>query len=159
MIKILKCYPKKFHLASWLIKLIEKTKFSHYAIKVDDMIIDITGKNDGIKTHNKEEFYSNYNVIDIHSFDVSIRKDTVINWINKLDMVHYGYMQVFGLFLLRLLPINVNIFRNGRKSMICNELVLRFCKRFLGVKTNKIDNLGLRETEIILNEVNKINNL
>lgn len=129
---------------SWLIKLVQGTSYSHYAIGYTShtgeyIVLDATSKNTAIKT--SKRFLSTYNIINEYTVTLQTDYDTFSLWYEKLLGTPYGVAQLLGV-----------IIKSSRlgKGIICNELVLRLLHRFTQTHIYDIDTKDLNDTDKIL---------
>ena len=145
MIKILQVKPKTFKIGSWLIMKNQKTDYSHYVIKVESSkrarYFDSTFKS-GVRRYAEREFRSEYDTV--HSFTLPVRPQKsyeILSWLIAQEGKKYGIFQLIGIAL------NISLFRNGSKQVICNELVLRLLNEIYDAKIGNVDMMDLIDTE------------
>lgn len=145
------------NIVALLIKLFQKTDYSHYVIRVEDpatnevFYYDSTGA--GTRKHPLSVFQKKHKVRKV--FKVS-KEVSYIDWNNfwtKHEGKEYGFLQIAGLFLKMKNIIKNNPFGKGAKRLICNELVILFLNEFKYTCIKDTDSLDLVETEEILTKV------
>lgn len=129
----LKCKP-----LSYLIRMIEGTKYSHVRLRLNDIVYEASGTS----VHFKGKLAQNYLPTEIlHSYKFDLSQQEYAKLL-KLCMdnagIEYGYKQLIGILLVRMFKLKKNPFSDGRKSQVCSEIVGRFLKEILQIG-NKLD--------------------
>lgn len=141
-----------FPLFSWLIRLIQKTDYSHYAIIPEhDQNSVVDSRIDGVKVRDRKEFFEHYTVL--KSWHVkSMHKSKWDAWLGVHLGKKYSMWQNIG-FALRFLGIvKSNPFGKGDRELVCSELIAVY---LAAVYTLFIfsDDFDLNRTELLLNDV------
>ena len=146
-VQILQCKTKKWMPVSWLIRVFQKTPYSHYAIGYTShtgayMVLDATSKNTAIRS--SKIFLSHYKIVNEYTIDLHVKYEFFCKWYEQLLGTGYGYMQLLGILL-----------KNKRlgEGIICNELVLRLINRFTKYSDNDIDIRDLNYTDKVVREL------
>ena len=139
-VQILLCDTRKWKPLSWLIKLVQRTPYSHYAIGFTShtgeyMVLHATSKNTAL--FGSYRLLSHYNIVEEYTIDIAFSYNDFCSWYELLLGTAYGYMQLFGILL--------NNKKLGR-GIICNELVLRLLRRFTSYEDSDIDTKDLNDT-------------
>lgn len=135
-IKIVFTRPDKsyqpFPIFSWLIRLVEWTKYSHVAIifKSNSLDRELVYQASGLKVHFIGGKMFRNQVEILHSYDINISdkqyKKTLQSSVDKIQKP-YGIKQMFGylwVILARKFGKSVNNpFKDGDYSYVCSELV------------------------------------
>jgi len=141
------------------IQYFSKTKYSHYALHVEDQAAgevfyyDSTGA--GTRKYGPCSFNKKYRVT--QEFKVN-KEITYIGWLEfwtKHTRKPYGFVQILGLLLKTCNIVRHNPFGMGAKRIICNELIILFLNEFEYTCIEDTDSLDLNETEEILQKVLK----
>lgn len=138
-----------------LIKYFQKTKYSHYTIRIEveglTFIYDTTSA--GVCVRSADYFQDHYIVH--KSFEVK----KPISFIEFSDFwaAHegkgYGFSQVVGLLFKVLGVIKYNPFGRGAKRIICNEMIILFLNHFYDTNIKDTDSLDLNDTYKLLQKV------
>lgn len=133
--------PKKhiFPIFSWLIRLSEKTSYSHVYVKWHskgadtNVLYEASGSNVkflGEKVYKKK-------IQPIHEYEVEINTKTykkLLKFCMENAGVDYGIKQVFGIALVKIFKLKKNPFSDNRKSQVCSELIGHILEDVLGKK-------------------------
>lgn len=146
----------KFNLLSLLIRLIERTEFSHAAIVFQNstgrqLIYEASGFS--VKFKNLKMFLDD-NVV-IKKYHIQVEEDVLQNIIDIcLDHLGrpYSMKSLIGLLLVRLGLFKVNIFADGSDSFVCSELVAYLLAEIKDEDNHmtNFDGVGLRELNYII---------
>jgi hypothetical protein len=112
---------------SWLIRLIEGTKFSHVYVRHDTkygtgLVYQASGL--AVNFMSEEIFLEKNEVVDEFNFDIT--DDAFSRYISfaiKTVGKSYGFKQLLGLFLVSVFGLKKNPFPSGRSDYVCSELV------------------------------------
>jgi hypothetical protein len=151
-ISILKTRPRKSTPISWAIMKFQKTDFSHYAIMVNGSIIDATRKH--VRIQSVSDFTAHHKIVEASDLEIFKSFDSEIYpWMVSVSNIGYGFFQVIGLLFVQLGWTRKNIFRSGKRAVICNELVLMLLQRFYAFHpTKSLDDYDLVQTDLIVRE-------
>lgn len=151
-VEILTCSPiyHPFPVASWLIKFFQKTNYSHFGIKVGNVVLDATSRD--VRLNSYIDFTSRYDIISTYELDVDSTFEDVINWCSIFLNRSYGYFQIVGLLFIILGLTKNNYFGKDATNLICNELVILFLRDFKGLEIKDSDSYDLVSTEILVKE-------
>ena len=143
-VQILKVRHKGFVPMSWLIRLIQRTNYSHYAIGFvsetgNYLILDATSKNVALREATR--FFEIYSKVEEATIDIGYQRKDLMSWYEPLLGEHYGYLQLIGIL--------IKDKRLGR-GIVCNELVLRFLRRFTAYNDSYLDIRDLNYTSQII---------
>ena len=137
---------------SWLIRLVQKTKYSHYAIEFNSlagntMIVDATHCT--VKSQTLQRFVEHYKIIKTFEVEVQYPRDMVCRWFEHYYGTPYATAQLVGI-----------VIKNKKlgwadKKMTCNELILRFLNRFTNAMITGVDTLDLNQTEAEILKIGK----
>ena len=146
----------KLNLISLIIRLIEKTHFSHAAIVFENhtgrqLIYEASGLSVKFKTL---KMFLKENEI-LAKYELEIEDDVAQNIIDIcLDHLGrpYSIKSLFGLLLVRLGITKTNKFADGNDSFVCSELVAYLLAEVSEDNSfrDNFDNVGLRELSQIL---------
>ena len=134
----------KFAPLAWAIKFIQKTNYSHYAMRYTSswsgrtMYVDAT--NNGVRITSENTFRRHYS--DYKCFPMEVDETIFFIWIEELLGSRYSMGQIFYLWL-KILKV-----KNGRSRFICNELVLDMLNYCKGRNITKLDTRDLNFTEL-----------
>lgn len=151
--------PKKFKFTSFLIRLFERSDYSHIYIKMG------ASKNSPLPfdkvfqaSHGDVNAMTFLNFKDdnkiIHEYTIEVSEEQYFkcarySW-NQLGKP-YGFMQLVGI------AFNIDCFRNGQDKFICSEFAGILLKDHLGYDINiPMDNVGLNDIRAILEAGNDI---
>ena len=130
----------KFPIFSWLIRLFERTRYSHVYIRwydeKSDSSICFEASGRSVKFICKEVFEERINPI--HEFEITIDENDYFNlqhFAFNNSGKDYGVKQVFGILLVRLFGLRKNPFASGQKSWVCSELAGTVLSKVLDVDT------------------------
>lgn len=159
----------KWPIVSWLIRLIQGTKFSHSYLKLylekygRWIIIDATSK--GVRFRNVTEFYTENREREAYLIYTSEEKiDALFDWgLNRLGE-HYSYKEVFGNLIQAIFKFFgkkiKNPFGQGGKVLRCNELVLLALKEVFEIEIGlDIDSADLNDLKAILMKMEGVKKL
>lgn len=119
---------KKFPIFSWLIRLFERTPYSHVYIRWHsrgagvDVCYEAAGTQ--LRFMGPEPFKSN--IQPLHEYELEISKELypkLLTYCMTNAGMDYGLKQAFGIALVKLFKLKKNPFADGRKSQVCSELV------------------------------------
>ena len=145
---VLKCKRKgKLNILSWLIRLFQQTEYSHFALRVGDLVIDSTLK--GVRFNASWEYKSRYTITEEEMLPRETTLTEFINWSLPHLNKSYGVLQIIGLALITIKLIKNNPFGANEKRLTCNELLLIHIKDFYNVTYSDGDDLDLNATEKI----------
>lgn len=150
--QILKCDNVDFKIVGWLIKKIQKTNCSHYAIGFTShtgeyMILDSTSKNVALRS--TKHFKNHYKIISQDTMEINYSYEDFSTWYEPLLGESYGYIQLLGILIKN---------KSMNTGIVCNELVLRLLKRFTSYTVKNIDILDLNDTSRIVNALKIVEN-
>lgn len=117
---------------SWLIRLFEKTKYSHTYLKISNNYFsdfDIYQASKGMVNHTIEKNFSEENTV-VAEFSIPVdleKKKSILNYARHKLGKPYSMITVLGIFFSKL-GIKSSKFYDGDKSYICSELVARALK-------------------------------
>lgn len=144
-----------FNLFSLAIMFLQRD-YSHFALEYtaatgSQKVIDSSAMS--VRDRLKSKFDKEYEIIRSWDFDVNLDDIEFYRWMEKLENVRYGFLHILGLTLDVLSIVNANPFRDGVKTLICNELVLLFMQRFMGVRVGDPEDYDLNATEDLIEEI------
>jgi len=150
LIRIIQCYHKGFAPLSRLIRLHQKTDYSHYALCYQSItgnyvFVDATSKN--VSPYSPENFLKKYTVVNVIHLDLGIDE------IESLSLLENFYGTPYSVFQLLNVLFSTKRWRNALNAMTCNELVLRYLNHFTDKNIQDIDSLDLNDTERIIKEI------
>ena len=145
-----------FPILSWLIRLIEKTPYSHVRLKWTnttgrELIYEASGTNVRFigplaQEQNKAIVVKEYCIL-LTNEEYRDLIDTCIDFAN----LRYSKLQLVGIGLSKLFNLNINPFKNGKKYQICTELVVRVLQRTKNYSiSNNLHLVGLKEIDKFL---------
>jgi hypothetical protein len=151
-ISILKTRTRKFTFVSWAIRTFQGTNYSHYAIMVNGSIIDASRKH--VRIQSVSDFTKHHVIVEASDIEIFKSFDSEIYpWMVSVSNIGYGFFQIAGLLLVQLGWTRKNIFRSGKKAIICNELVLMLLQRFFAFHpTKSLDDYDLVQTDLVVRE-------
>ena len=139
-VQVLRVRHKGFAPIAWIIRLIQRTKYSHYALGFvsrngNYMILDATSKNVAIR--DAVHFFKIYDKYEEDTIDIGFPLKEFESWYENLLGERYGYLQLLGILI-----------KNKRlgRGIVCNELVLRFLRRFTTYNDSYLDIRDLNYT-------------
>lgn len=131
--------PKlRYPVFSWLVSLVERTKYSHVLLRFKCPYSGQTLRYEasGTQTNFRGELSSKdrYTVYESFKFTITLDEyEKLISFCYLNSGISYGYAQILGIALNRLLPnfITTNLLSSGKKAYVCSELVTYFFKDVL----------------------------
>lgn len=118
---------KKFPIFSWLIRLWQRTPYSHVRIRwinsaKQELIFEASGTK--VKLIGEVAAKDIHNIV-VKSYEVEASKAEYRNLIKlfKYSSVEYGMAQIVGIGLANWLGLKKNPLSQGRKSQVCSELL------------------------------------
>ena len=162
MIKIYQTNTKNkfpFNLFAILIKLFQKTNYSHYAMSY----ISETGKTiflestflGGVRRIREDKFLEKNEIKKTFVVNKKIERISFIVFTQAYEGNSYGKFQIIGLLAKLFNIVKFNPFGKGAKRIICNELVILFLNWFNFTTIKRTDSLDLNDTQKIILEVLK----
>lgn len=148
---------KDFNLLSILIKLIERSNFSHAYVKLDLQNINRTliYQASGLEVNfqNIDSFNSKETIV--KEFKLSIPEDKhaeLMQFMIDNVGVPYGIMQLLGILFIKLFNLKKNPFASKNNTEICCKLAAKVVE-VVGIKIDKdLDTLDLNDLYSILEE-------
>lgn len=145
---------KGFAPLSWLIIWGEKVPFSHTYFKLRQekldrvLIYEATGR--GVNFINETRWLENNEIVQEMELDIpDINKQNFYRKAIDNLGTPYGYKQLLGLVLVRLLNlVNIKIqnpFSDGNKTNICLELLAEMFRDLNVIQNQDIENMGMQE--------------
>lgn len=139
---------------SWLIRLAERTRYSHAYIKVKseslnrELIYQATGS--GVYFVGKATFELKAEPLEEYEFKITKeRKTELLRWAVDTSGKPYGKLQILGLGLKRVcraVGINIkNPFKTGTGAYVCTELAAEALKEIKVLSDLELDDIGLLE--------------
>lgn len=154
MIVYVHCSKKKgrYQFGSKLIQFVEKLPFSHFAIEFHlDSFLILEAVSPKSRQICGMEWRKSYEVVRSFRMNIpDVKKEDVLHFIKNHTGKPYAF---YMLIWLGIALIDKSIDRaigsnrwDGRKKLICSELVGRFLNDFLAIEFEKnLDTLGLKE--------------
>ena len=148
--------PEKFSFFSWLICLIERTEYSHVRLKWTTNIgKTLIFEADGLSVRFiGPEAQKELKSVIIHAYKVeltSVQYMDLINLCMKYAGIYYGYKQLIGIGIARLLNLSYNPLGDGAKTQVCSELVGRFLQDILKIGRHlNLDIVGPKDIKEVL---------
>ena len=140
-----------FNIGSILIKFFSGTDYSHYAIS----FIAMSGREmffhsnfKGVHLETKSRFLSSYDIKQSSTVEPKISYAGIYSFVDNYLGAKYGFMQVFGLFLITIGILKNNPF--GSNKIICNELIVMMLDRFYDLNIDDFDGINFKHTEEII---------
>lgn len=158
-VQILMVKPKKhpFPILSWLIRLIQRTAYSHMAISYiidgQEMTLDSTSK--GVREMLARRFLQSYTITNVYRVNLDVSPKLFKRWVNSHKGKSYSPWQVFGLLLMQLKLRDTNPFGHDANRLTCNELVLLMLSKFTNVFIIDSDDYDLKATEEYVRELSE----
>ena len=119
---------KWFAIFSWLIRLFERTPYSHVYLSWTPnsigtpVVYEASGAM--LKFLNKNIFDKKNKTIESYRIVIdNNEKKALVKWCLENAGVDYGFTQLFGIALQRIFNLSRNPLSQGRKSQVCSELV------------------------------------
>lgn len=117
-----------FPIFSWLVRLIEQTKYSHVYIRWHSIgaDVEVAYHASGSMVHflSKKHFDTDVEVLE--EYEVEIDRSTykkLLHFCMTNAGTSYGVKQIIGIAVQRLFWLKKNPFSDGKSSQICSELV------------------------------------
>lgn len=151
----------KLAVFSYLIRAVERTKYSHvvmsWYVSSLDRIVYFEATSNGVNFLSKAIFDSKYSTVKDYSFEVNTLTP-LAQYCHDMSGRPYGFKQMIGLAyirLARLFGVKVdNPFKDGEYSQICLEVAARGLSE---VKDNldisRIEDFGLKDFERFLDHL------
>ena len=152
-IEILQTNSKvRFPIVATIIKLVQRTKYSHYMIRVnvEGLTTYYDSTSAGVRKTNAEAFFKKHIVYRKFPVSKKISYIEFTNFFKEHEGKPYAFKQLIGLLLKSLRIVRHNPFGKGAKRIICNELVLLLLKKFYDLKIHDTDCYDLNDTYEIL---------
>lgn len=156
-VAIHQCYPKaKFIPIAFLIKCLQGTNYSHYAISYEShtghlKFLDSTSMS--VRSRLAEYFAKDYMILKTYGVVLDCTPSQFYEWIESYEGKDYSVRQVFGLLLKLVGFISKNPWGKGASRIICNELIILLLRDFKGVPVRDTDDYDLNETEVLLEAI------
>jgi hypothetical protein len=152
--KVLQCnYKSWFAPISWLIKKVQGTNYSHYAIEFDNYIMDAGSK--GVCLHSKADFFKRYDVYKTFEFKPKKCEGIFVKYFLHKP---YGFLSLFGIFFKSIGVTHTNPFSDKNETLICSELIVVALHYFFDVEIKKQDDYDLIKTEKLIKATLYANN-
>lgn len=145
--------PKKFKLASAMIKCFENSKYSHIYIKMEPSAKSRLGFAKVFQASHGDvnavafDIFAEYNHV-FHEYEIEVSDDKyfeIATWLWHQLGKPYGFLQLLGI------GFNIRIGSNSDKKFICSELAGLVLKDFLNYDISKsLDYIGLNDIKEIL---------
>ncbi len=145
-VQIFKCDNKHWTIVGSIIKLFQRTNYSHYAIGFQShtgefLVLDATSKN--VATRHVHYYLEHYKIIDTYTVDIAFSYDDFCQWYEQLLGESYGFLQLIGILIRS---------KSLGKGIVCNELVLRMLRRFTTFEDDNLDIRDLNYTSQIIDK-------
>lgn len=151
---------KWFPIFSWLVRLFEWTRYSHVRIRWvnsvgKELIYEASGSS--VKMIGSYAVQQNPILVNVHhTYEFELDREQYRKLISLLDYayVHYGAWQIVGIAAAKLFGLKKNPFPNGKRTMICSELVAHFLNNVVGIEipSEEFDLIGPRRIKEILDK-------
>lgn len=133
--------PTGFKLGSFIIRLIEGTKYSHVRLRFTtknntEVVYEAAGSQ--VRFMGVEARKDNEPVV-VRSYLLKLNKEDYRSMVMKcieLAGIKYGFLQLIGMGLSRILHRRFNLFKDSLKSMVCSELLSYILKDTLKIPIN-----------------------
>ena len=151
----------RFAFFSKLIRLFQKTKYSHVRLHwTNSTGRDVVYEASGSKIHFLGELAQPTKPVEVlHLFTVPLNNEeyrALIDLCMKYAGLKYGVWQSIGIGLSIFLKLKKNPFSDGYRSQVCSELVGRFLEEVLELPINiDLDIAGPKEIYLILEDAVK----
>lgn len=130
-------------LFSWLVRLVERTPYSHVRItwtssSGEPLIYEASGASVRLigryasKSHEVE-------VLESYTFNLDATQYKRLIGLFRFAGVRYGTLQIIGIALARWLKLSKNPLSKGSKQQVCSELVAYFLSDVLGLPMREAD--------------------
>lgn len=147
-IEILAVVPvMTFPIFSWLVRLFQGTKYSHYAISYNKWVLDSTIS--GTVWTELPKFRDKYKLVKKWKFQVDTEKN-IFEWSAKYSAKPYSLLQNLGVGLKWMGVLKSNPFGKDEAHLNCSELIALWARDYLKIEIQDSDNYGLIETEELL---------
>ena len=148
---------KFFPVFSWIIRLIEKTEYSHVRLKwVSSTGIEVIYEASGTNIKFKGPLAAKNTAVVVKSYDLIVDNagyKRLVFLCMTYAGLEYGLVQLLGILLVKVFRLKKNPLSRGKKSQVCSELVGRFLEEVMGCKTGlDLDTAGVRDIEKVLNK-------
>lgn len=153
-IKILFLRPKsKFPIFSWVIRLVQKTEYSHIGILLEEeTILDATIA--GVEFTDFRKYRKKYEIVKKMPIKNSlVYSNQVYEWAWPYKDAEYSILQNIGLGLRYLKLIKSNPFGSNDRKIVCSELAALFMNKFSGLTIEDSDNYDLVRIYEIVEEL------
>jgi len=127
---------KIFPIFSWLIRLFERTEYSHVFVRfltkdIGDIIYQASGSQ--VNFMGGKYFIQKATVVDEFEFEVSeSTRKKMFRWAIKESGAPYGIKQIFGIALVKIFRLKKNPFASDQKTWVCSELAGFILEEYLG---------------------------
>jgi len=159
-IKIYQTYTKNkfpFNLFAVLIKIFQKTNYSHYALSYESE----TGRTEffestfagGVKRIREDKFHQHNELKKEFIIEIAAERKDFLVFVQAYEGNSYGAFQILGLAAKILHIVKNNPLGKGAKRIICNELIILFLNWFNLTAIKDTDKLDLNDTNEILLKV------
>lgn len=144
---------KKLPLFSWLIQLVQRTKYSHVRIKwkaMREITVIYEASGSSLKFIGPMADEENpVEVVSSYKFNFSLEQyREMVKLCMKYANIEYGKKQIFGIGLVRAFGLKKNPFADGKKSQVCSEVIGTILEDILGWNTGlDLDIAGPREIQ------------
>lgn len=147
---------------SWLIRLVEGTKYSHVYVKFPKKTLktDLIYHASGLMVNfmGEKAFEDNHKTIE--EFQIFISDDcyhNVLNYAAVNSGASYSVAQIFGIAAIRLFAVFGKVIKNpfSNSGYVCTELVAEILKE-INIKINKpVESIGLRDINNLVKSFKK----
>jgi len=151
--------PKKtFKPLSWAIRAIEGTEYSHVRLRFTKKSgINMVYEASGVDVNFRGPLALEEKPTEVvHSYKLDITPEQFSKMVDLCvyhAAVNYGYIQLVGILLVRVLGLVKNPLSQGRKSQVCSEVVGRFLQEILNIGHDlNLDTAGPREIQRVIED-------
>lgn len=151
-------YKHPFPILSWLIRLIEWTRFSHVYVSFTtksghSLVLHASGFS--VNLLNKQIFLNKNKIIKTYEFTLTTeQRKTFFKFMFQSLGLSYSFKQLFGILLARTFNLKYNILSQGNQSQVCSELVGYILRDVLNYRLDF--NLDLAGPKQLYRYINKL---
>jgi uncharacterized protein YycO len=130
---------KIFPWFSWLIRIVEKTPYSHVFVRIpsNSLGVDLIYQASGVAVNfvGTKHFNDAVCVIKEFPFEISEEgKTALLRWAVSEAGVPYGVKAILGILLVKCFNLKRNPFSDGQKTWVCSELAGAVLRDFFGAE-------------------------
>jgi hypothetical protein len=145
------------NLASWLIKKLLRTKYSHVAIQIrarDKEPKIYHSSMAGVERLTTQQFLKKNKVVYKKTLNIPVTSIAdIVRYCKSMLGRPYGYLTILGIFLEVTFGILNKIGEDGNRTLICSEFAARALKKALPFKASEIHDMTPKELYVLTRSI------